>query len=264
MTAVETSLLEVRNLTKSFGGVRAVSDVSFRVMAGRATSLVGPNGAGKTTIFNLITGAIRPESGTVLFKGGEITGKSASETARHGISRTFQDLRIFPRMTVLENIRVSFQGQLGEQPLALLLQFGRVRAQERTLRSKAVDIAARVGLGGREDELAGNLSFAEQKLVIIARSMAMEAPVWLLDEPAAGLDTGAVTQLMTLIRSLVSEGQTVLIVEHNLRVVKDISDWVLFLSNGKLMAEGTPEDIFANEALRELYLGGKADHDVVS
>jgi branched-chain amino acid transport system ATP-binding protein len=264
VTGVETSLLEVQNLTKSFGGVRAVSEVSFRVAEGRATSLVGPNGAGKTTIFNLITGAIPPDSGTVLFKGKEITGKSPSDTARHGISRTFQDLRIFPRMTVLENIMVSFQGQLGEQPLAVLLQSRRVRDQERAFRSKALDIAARVGLGGREGELAGDLSYAEQKLVIIARSIAMEAPVWLLDEPAAGLDTGAVTQLMALIRSLVSEGQTVVIVEHNLRVVKDISDWVLFLANGKLVAEGTPEDIFANEVLRDVYLGGRADHDVVS
>jgi branched-chain amino acid transport system ATP-binding protein len=255
LTSDTLGLLEVQNLTKAFGGVLAVSDVSFTVPVGRATSLVGPNGAGKTTIFNLITGALKADSGRVFFEGRDISGLAPSQVARLGISRTFQDLRIFLGMTVLDNVLASFQGQLGERPWAVFVAPGRVLRQERELRARALDIVARVGLKGREDDLAGNLSFSEQKLIIIARSIAMEAPLWLLDEPAAGLDTRAVTRMMDQIRGLVSEGQTVLIVEHNMRVVRDISDWILFLSNGKLIAQGTPDQILSNVELRQLYLG---------
>jgi branched-chain amino acid transport system ATP-binding protein len=249
-------LLRVTDLSKRFGGITALAGVSFSVPRGKATSLVGPNGAGKTTIFNLITGSLRADTGSVLFEGEELRGLRPSDVARRGISRTFQDLRLFGSCTVLETVMVSFQDQLGEQPWAVFFRPRKVRLQEKELREQAHDILERVGLRGLEKRIASSLSYAEQKLLIIARSMAMQADVWLLDEPASGLDGDTLIQFAALLRGLVDDGQTVLIVEHNLRLVSQVSDWVLFLDQGKLKAEGTPEEIFSNKELQEIYMGG--------
>ena len=258
VTAAERSvgLLVVAGLTKSFGGIAAVRDVSFKVRAGTATSLMGPNGAGKTTIFNLITGSLPADGGSVLFEDAELRGLSPSAVARKGISRTFQDLRLFGSMTVLDTVLVSFPRQLGESPAAVFLRPRAVRRQERELREKAQAILARVGLAGQAQRPAATLSYAEQKLLIISRSIAMQADLWLLDEPASGLDGDTLADFAALLRSLVDEGQTVLIVEHNLRLVRAISDWVLFLDQGQLKAEGPPADIFSNRELQEIYIGG--------
>jgi ABC-type branched-subunit amino acid transport system ATPase component len=258
-TATERpSLMRVADLSKRFGGIHAVRGVSFDVHRGAATSLIGPNGAGKTTIFNLITGALRADTGSVMFEGAELRGLAPHQVARKGISRTFQDLRLFGSMTVLETVMVSFQHQLGEHPPAMLIRPRAVRKQERELRERAREILERVGLGGQEKRVAATLSYAEQKLLVISRSIAMRADVWLLDEPASGLDGDALIQFAALLRSLVDDGQTVLIVEHNLRLVEQVSDWVLFLDQGQLKAEGTPKDIFANRELQEIYMGGGA------
>jgi ABC-type branched-subunit amino acid transport system ATPase component len=250
------ALLRITDLSKRFGGIHAVRGVSFDVRKGAATSLIGPNGAGKTTIFNLITNSLRADTGSVLFEGREMIGLTPSRVARRGISRTFQDLRLFGTMTVLETVMASFPDQLGENPTALVLRPRAVRKQERELRERARQILDRVGLGGREDRIASTLSYAEQKLLIISRSIAMRADVWLLDEPASGLDGDTLIQFAKLLRGLVEDGQTVLIVEHNLRLVEQVSDWVLFLDQGQLKAEGTPADIFANRELQEIYMGG--------
>jgi ABC-type branched-subunit amino acid transport system ATPase component len=249
------ALLSVENLSVSFGGIRAVNGVSFSIPGGGATSIIGPNGAGKTTMFNLITGAIKRDSGRVSFGGHDITGSSPARVASLGIARTFQDLRIFGGMTVLENVMASFGHQLGESPWALLFLPHRVLRQERELRAQALDIIKQVDLQGREKAIAGNLSYAEQKLVIIARAIAMKSSLWLLDEPSSGLDTRGVAEVMGTIRELCSGGQTVLIVEHNLSVVREISSRILFLAEGRLIADGTPEEIFNDVALRELYFG---------
>jgi ABC-type branched-subunit amino acid transport system ATPase component len=249
-------LLRVTDLSKRFGGITALAGVSFSVARGKATSLVGPNGAGKTTVFNLVTGSLRADTGSVLFEGEELRGLAPHQVAERGISRTFQDLRLFGSMTVLETVMVSFQHQLGERPWAVFLRPAAVRRQERELRERAAGILDRVGLAGREQRIAATLSYAEQKLLVIARSMAMQADVWLLDEPASGLDGDALIQFAALLRGLVDDGQTVLIVEHNLRLVSQVSDWVLFLDQGLLKAEGTPEEIFANRELQEIYMGG--------
>jgi ABC-type branched-subunit amino acid transport system ATPase component len=254
--ATARTLMKVADLNKRFGGIHAVRGVSFDVRRGAATSLIGPNGAGKTTIFNLITGALRADEGSVVFEGDELRGLSPSQIARRGISRTFQDLRLFPSMTVLETVMVSFQNQLGERPAAAFFRPRAVRRQERELREKADGILARVGLKGQEKRAAANLSYAEQKLLVISRSIAMQADVWLLDEPASGLDGDTLIQFAQLLRGLVDDGQTVLIVEHNLRLVQEVSDWVLFLDQGQLKAEGTPKEIFANRELQEIYMGG--------
>jgi ABC-type branched-subunit amino acid transport system ATPase component len=250
-----SSLLEVRGLSKRYGGVVAVQDVGFDVPVGKAVSLVGPNGAGKTTIFNLITGAVPRDSGSVHFNGNDITGFRPARVARAGISRTFQDLRVFERMTVIENVMTAFPDQIGERPWSPFLLGHRVLNQERELRDKATEILAEVGLDNCRDERAGGLSYAQQKLVVIARSIAMDAPLWLLDEPASGLDRRAVLNFGALLRALVSRGQTVLLVEHNLALVREVSDKVVFLSQGALTAEGTPENIFARPDLQSLYLG---------
>ncbi|HVV21284.1 MAG TPA: ABC transporter ATP-binding protein [Pseudonocardiaceae bacterium] len=250
------ALMRVADLSKRFGGIHAVRGVSFDVRRGAATSLIGPNGAGKTTIFNLITGALRADTGSVVFEGREIRGLAPNQVARRGISRTFQDLRLFGSMTVLETVMVSFQHQLGEHPMALVLRPRAVRRQERDLRERAREILDRVGLAGQEKRIAATLSYAEQKLLIISRSIAMRADVWLLDEPASGLDGDALVQFAQLLRGLVDDGQTVLIVEHNLRLVEQVSDWVLFLDQGQLKAEGPPAEIFANKELQEIYMGG--------
>lgn len=258
MIDTNESVLTVSGLGKRFGGIVAVNGVSFSVRRGAATSLVGPNGAGKTTIFNLITGALTADSGSVVFEGSELVGRSPGEVARMGISRTFQDLRLFPTMTVLETVMVSFPEQLGEDPLAVIFRPRAVRRQECELCEKADAILQRAGLAGLENRVAGTLGYAEQKLLTVSRSMAMGADVWLLDEPASGIDGDALIQFADLLRGLVDDGQTVLIVEHNLRLVQKVSDWVLFLDQGQLKAEGTPEDIFKNPELLEIYIGGGA------
>jgi ABC-type branched-subunit amino acid transport system ATPase component len=249
-------IMQVSNLAKSFGGIKAVRGVSFTVQRGKATSLVGPNGAGKTTIFNLITGEIAADSGSVIFEGKELRGSKPSAVAQLGVSRTFQDLRLFQTMTVLDNVMVSFQKQKGENPSSLVIRPWAVRRQERALKEKALEILTTTGLLARQNVKASTLSYAEQKLLVISRSIAMEADVWLLDEPASGLDGDALIQFSELLRALVDAGQTVLIVEHNLRLVQKVSDWVLFLDQGELKAEGTPDEIFASKELQELYIGG--------
>lgn len=248
-------LLRVEGLAKSFGGLKAVSDVTFSIRRGSVTSLVGPNGAGKTTVFNLITGALKPDAGRVYFKDQEISDLPPHQVARRGISRTFQDMRLFLGMTVLENVLVSIQGQSGEVPLTVFGAPWRVLAEERRHREEARQVLGLVGLLGRRGDLATNLSFAEQKLLIIGRALAMKSELWLLDEPAAGLDAKAVREIMDLVKRLAGLGQTVCVVEHNLRVVRHVSDRVLFLNEGMLLAEGTPEEIFSNPDLRAIYLG---------
>jgi ABC-type branched-subunit amino acid transport system ATPase component len=248
-------VLRVEGLSKSFGGLRAVSDLSFTIRRGLVTSLVGPNGAGKTTVFNLITGALRPDAGRVYLGDREITGLPPHQAAGLGIARTFQDLRLFLGMTVLDNVLVSVQGQPGERPLAVFGAPWRVRAAERRHREEVREILQAVSLLERQHELVTNLSFAEQKLLVIARALATKSELWLLDEPAAGLDAAAVQEIMDLVRRLAGRGQTVCIVEHNLRVVRHVSDRVLFLNEGMLLTEGTPEEIFSNQELRAIYLG---------
>jgi len=248
-------LLAVDSLSKSFGGIQAVSRLSFTVRQGSVVSLVGPNGAGKTTVFNIVSGALKPDSGHVHFKGQSITRLAPYEIARRGISRTFQDMRLFLGMTVLENVLVSVQGQVGERPLAVFGAPWRIRAEERRYRDAARDALRVVGLLDREDVLASNLSYGQQKRLVIARAIAMKAELWLLDEPAAGLDAAHVREMMDLVRRVAGLGQTVCLVEHNLGVVRHVSERVLFLSEGTLLAEGTPEEIFGNRDLRAIYLG---------
>lgn len=249
------SSFQVQALTKDFDGLRAVDHFSSAFERGKVTSLIGPNGAGKTTIFNLISGFLQPTEGQVLYRGVDITRMSPFKIVELGVARTFQDLRLFYDMTVLENVLLGFQRQRGEGLVQAI--FGQVglRTERRELRRKAEEVLEKLGLAGKSRELANNLSYGEQKLLTIARVMATEADLLLLDEPAAGLARGAVERILAVIRELVKGGRTVLLIDHHMEAVMEVSDWVVVLDAGKKIAEGSPEEIQSNEEVINVYLG---------
>ncbi len=253
MTApyLQASAIEV-----SFGGLRALQDCSFTIAQGRITCLVGPNGAGKTTIFNAITGFLKPDSGSVTFKGRALDGLKPQDIVALGIARTFQNLRLFQDLTALDNVLVGLPDMAGEEPIgAIFRPFHAARALAGR-RTEARAILEHVGLAHRANEFVRNLSYGEQKLLTVARVLATGAELILLDEPASGLSAGALDAVMALLRRLQAEGKTLLVVEHNTRVVQKIADDVLFLHQGHLMAQGTPEQIISDPALAEIYFGG--------
>ncbi len=251
-----TAYLQVSGVNKSFGGLRALRDTDFVVDAARITCLVGPNGAGKTTIFNVITGFLRPDTGHVAFRGNSLDGVRPQDIVRAGIARTFQNLRLFQDLTALDNVLIAMPGQFGETPLpAIFRPLHTARVQRRT-REVARATLDHVGLAERAGELVRNLSYGEQKLLTVARVLATGAELLLLDEPASGLAAGALDAVMALLRRLQGEGKTLLVVEHNTRVVQQIADDVLFLHQGHLMARGTPAEIVGDPALAEIYFGG--------
>jgi branched-chain amino acid transport system ATP-binding protein len=248
--------LAVAGVAVRFGGLQALADTSFAIARGRITCMVGPNGAGKTTIFNVITGFLRPAEGSVRFQDRTLDGLRPQAIVRAGIARTFQNLRLFVDLTALDNVAMALPGQFGEAPLgALFRPLHTARAQARR-REEARAILAHVGLADRAGEFVRNLSYGEQKLLTIARVLATGAELLLLDEPASGLAAGALDRVMALLRRLQDEGKTLLVVEHNTRVVQRIADDVLFLHQGRLLAQGTPERIIADPALAEIYFGG--------
>lgn len=251
-----SAYLQVSGLNKRFGGLQALRDCSFTVGQGRITCLVGPNGAGKTTIFNAITGFLVPDTGHVEFQGRSLDGQSPQQIVRHGIARTFQNLRLFADLTARDNVLAGMQDHVGEGPLgAIFRPFHTARALAGK-RDAAMAVLAHVGLEDRADALVRNLSYGEQKLLCIARILATGAELLLLDEPTSGLSGAALTEVMALLRRLQSEGKTLLVVEHNTRVVQQIADDVLFLHHGHLLAHGSPADIIADPKLAEIYFGG--------
>ena len=251
-----SAYLEVAGLEKRFGGLLALQDCSFTIAERRITCLVGPNGAGKTTIFNVITGFLKPNEGSVTFRGRSLDGFTPQAVVHAGIARTFQNLRLFADLTALDNVMVALPRQFAEEPLgAIFRPLHAARSQSRR-REEALGILAHVGLADRASERVRNLSYGEQKLLTVARVLATGAELLLLDEPASGLSAGALDNIMALLRRLQDEGKTLLVVEHNTRVVQQIADDVLFLHQGHLMAQGTPQEIIADPALAEIYFGG--------
>jgi branched-chain amino acid transport system ATP-binding protein len=251
-----TAYLQATGVAVSFGGLKALNDCSITVQQGRITCLVGPNGAGKTTIFNVITGFLRANAGSVSFKGQTLDGWKPQAIVAAGIARTFQNLRLFVDLTVMDNVLASLPAQVGEEPVAAIFRPFHVAAAQRRRRDEARAILDRVGLSGGEDRFVRGLSYGEQKLLTIARVLATGAELLLLDEPASGLSAGALDGVMTLLRRLQDDGKTLLVVEHNTRVVQKIADDVLFLHQGHLMAQGSPEAIVSDPALAEIYFGG--------
>jgi branched-chain amino acid transport system permease protein len=246
--------LEVRALSKSFGGIRAVEGLDLSLERGQITGLIGPNGAGKTTVFNLLTGALKPDRGIVLLDGRDITGLPPHRIARAGMVRSFQDVRTFPRLTVMENVMMGVAGQRGERMSVVLAPLP-LRAGDRRTRDRALQWLDFVGLAQRADEPAGSLAFGEQKLVALARVLATDAEVLLLDEPASGIDKRWSDHMIEHIARLPEAGRTVCIVEHNLDVVQRLAHKICFMHEGSVTAEGTMAELSRQERLQEAYFG---------
>jgi ABC-type branched-subunit amino acid transport system ATPase component len=255
MTDAGTALLRLEGLDKHFGGLHAICDLSLAVDGGKITAFIGPNGAGKTTIFNLVTGALRPDRGKVFYAGREITGLRPDQVAQAGIARTYQDLRLFGRLSCEENVMVAFPGQPGEHVAAALFQWGRVQRREAQLREKTAEILAFVGLADKRGALAGDLGYAEAKMLALARVLALDAPLLMLDEPCSGLDHGALDKVREVMKKLIAQGRTICLIEHNMALVREVADRGIFLEHGRLVASGDVATLMAQEGLRRRYLG---------
>jgi len=241
------------DLSKSFGGVAAVRDCTVEIAAGSVTGIVGPNGAGKSTIFNLMTGFVAPDTGKVMFRGRDLVGSSPAEIFRAGIVRSFQGVRTLTRLTVIENLLL---GATAATALATAFRPHRNRSELQAAVARAWSVLAELGLEAAANRLAGDLSYAEQKLLSIGRLIMTDAPVVLLDEPLGGLDSNTIDQFIERVRDLVlSHGRTVCIVEHNLNAVRRIADRVVFMAEGTVKAVGPTAEIMQREDLARLYLG---------
>jgi branched-chain amino acid transport system ATP-binding protein len=252
--------LQVENLQKSFGGVRALSGLSFKVPAGIIKAIIGPNGAGKTTLFNVITGIFPPNGGAIALNGKSIEGRKAREIARLGVSRTFQNVEVFGRMTVLENVMVGRHIQSRAGIISTGLRLLGMRREERQIRESAMHHLAFVGLENRTTELAANLPLGEQKLLEVARALATDPKILLLDEPAGGLNTRETEGLAVLIHRILKQGITVVLVEHDMNLVMDISDEIMVMNFGEKIAEGKPKQIKNDPLVIEAYLGEEVDY----
>ena len=249
------SILELKNVTKAFGGVRALDGMSLGFERGRITGLIGPNGAGKTTLFNLISGFLSPDRGEINYAGKSLKGLAPWAIARAGIGRLFQDVRVFGRMTALDNIMASFAGQKGESALLSIIARRMVFRQEERFAERARALLDFVGLAESATSLADDLSYGQQKLLAIARLLAADAEVLLLDEPTAGVNPHRVKALLDVVRHLAREGKTVVIIEHNLSVVIEVADWVYFMDEGRVASFGMPGEVLADPEVRAAYIG---------
>lgn len=259
-----TPLLELRNVTKRFGGLAAVQDVSLRIMPGEIISVIGPNGAGKTTVFNLITGIYRVTSGDILLEGKTLSGLSPDHIVRRGITRTFQNIRLFNNMTVLENVMVGCHTRLKSSVLGALFRPPRVRREEEEARDQAIELLSFFGaeLVERQDEYVLNLSYAEKRRVEIARALAAKPKILLLDEPTAGMNENETLDAVKYIRRLRDElGVTILLIEHKLAVTMGMSDRIAVLDYGRKIAEDVPDVVRHDERVIAAYLGRPTSTD---
>jgi branched-chain amino acid transport system ATP-binding protein len=250
-----TALLETRGLTKTFGGLKAVQNVDLRVDANRIVSVIGPNGAGKTTFFNCLSGIYRPDGGTITLAGRDVTGRAPHQVNRLGLARTFQNIRLFTEMTVLENVMVSQFQHRSIAPLPLLLHSKSFRAAERENHDEALAFLEFVGLAARADHLASNLAYGQQRRLEIARALATKPRLLLLDEPAAGMNPQETVEMISLISQIRDRGLAVLVIEHHMKLVMAISDEILVLDHGVPIAHGAPEAIRNDPQVIKAYLG---------
>ncbi|HVY51719.1 MAG TPA: branched-chain amino acid ABC transporter ATP-binding protein/permease, partial [Devosia sp.] len=246
--------LEGKELSKMFGGITAARSVSIELRSGMVTGLIGPNGAGKTTAFNLLTGFLAPTSGSIVLRNKPIVGMPPHQIVRAGVARTFQDLRLFKKMPVIENVLVAFPNQAGDSLWNVFFARRRVAAEERRNIARALNILDFVGLRSKAEQDAAHLSYAEEKLLVIARLLATEAEVLLLDEPLAGLAPNTLEEVLPIIRKLAERGRTVCLIEHNLEVISAACDTVSFIDAGEVVASGRPAELMQNSHLLERYI----------
>ena len=252
-----SALLSVKNLSKEFGGVHAVEDLSFEVEKGRIHSIIGPNGAGKTTLFNLITGLYQPSAGSVHLNGRSLAGHKPHELAPLGMCRTFQNLQICMNMSALENVMLGRHRHLGQGTLASLLKLPALRRGDQDCRQQCAELMEFVGCGQYLNHHASAMPYGALKRLEIARALASEPDILLLDEPAAGLNRTETDALRAVIRKIADKGITVVLVEHDMKLVMSISDQVLVLCYGRQLADGTPDEIRANPDVIDAYLGSR-------
>jgi branched-chain amino acid transport system ATP-binding protein len=253
------SLLEINNVTMQFGGLTALGNVDFDIHQGEILGLIGPNGAGKTTVFNVITGVYQATSGEVLLEGRNLAKLERHKITKLGIARTFQNIRLFPDMTAIENVMVGADAHHTSSVVAALLHLPKHHAEEKAGFERAVELLEFMGIADRGDDAAKNLPYGYQRRLEIARALATNPKLLCLDEPAAGFNPAEKNELMRLIRSIRDQGYTVLLIEHDMSLVMGVTDRIVVLDFGKKIAEGSPAEIRANPAVIAAYLGEPVD-----
>ncbi len=253
------ALLDVKNVTKHFGGLTAVGDVTLELESGELVGLIGPNGAGKTTLFNLLTGVYEPSEGSITLDGKLLNGKAPYKIASAGLGRTFQNIRLFKNMTVLENVLVGMGNHQSSHILGSFLRLPKFYQSETALKKKALELLAIFGLDKEAETLAKNLPYGRQRRLEIVRALATEPKILFLDEPAAGMNPQETAELTALIRQLKDQfNLTIMLIEHDMSLVMEVTERIYVLEYGRLIAHGTPEEIRNNKRVIEAYLGGEA------
>ena len=248
-------ILKLESVSKTFGGVKALEDISFELPRGIVGGLIGPNGAGKTTLFNVITGAYTADAGEVFFDGTSVRGKKLHDVVKSGIARTFQNVELFESMTVIENVMVGCHVRTRSGFWGAVLRLPKMLGEERQIREKAMNLLEFVGLSEQADQRSGDLPFGWQRLVEIARAMASDPKLLLLDEPAAGLNATETRQLGDLLKKIQSQGITLLLVEHDMSLTMNVCSRIVVLDRGRMLCQGTPREIQSDESVMSAYLG---------